>query len=1805
MGENPWLNFKWDPQPNLDLSAANKLLIDVYPTSQTEEEWSEPLVLKLAGVSQDSSGNDQRYSIYEKQIPRLTANEWNTVEIDLTSIAESKEQVEQINFYMYTGFTQIEGRSVITYRLDNLRITQDSEGVEVEPVTANVPGGVVLAGAQVQLASATANASIYYTADGSDPRTSDARLLYSQPIVINQTMQIQAYATAASYMDSPVSAWDYEIGTGVLGETLYNWQAFINASGSIKYAPVFAANSITLDGSLDDWDGYADVALPADPSRQVFLTGWGGNNDLSAHVHYAYDQDALYLGIAVKDNIHEAVAGDAMWTGDGIQIAFSSDGSAYGPEYGFADVGGTPQVWRWNAGAAVLGKDAVQLVTLQDGDVTTYEAKIPWQAISAQAGPPTAGKIPFAFLINDNDGSGRRGWVQWTGGIGSVKDPKQFATLGLIPQDDEWGVRLEGETVLNSGQTAAYSVYVPNYSDHDIEVHLTSSVFDLDRTVTIPAGMMLRKRVEMTVTETGTRALTISGEDTTTSQTRQDSISVRIYYSPSELNAQFEQLADRMPALEQLFADAEAQRIPTDYERVNETVLRNFIPYGKDDVAHGLLERAEYVASELESLYDEAYTRLQGYLNGTLEAWNVPRYVTGTTRPDISNYSFKADTYDYASGTTKPGTVFFTGYGHFGQVQRDVPQFQDYGANVIQMEIGPDSVIKSPDAPPEWEINRNGGVQAEARADLTVKRSGGASLVITNNSPMTPNVGLTLYQEVDVMPNTSYTLKVWVKGDNVNDAWFPGGKGWAYRTAIPNGTYDWQEVSYVYTTGADETSFGFRIGSDSVTGHLWVDDISMTETVDGPNLIANPGFDMSLQNDKDYLITDRAIRTEVIPVLQNASEHNVAVNLLLSPHYFPAWALEEWPELQSNNNGFIRFNIDAPKAKAIIEDYLRTIIPLIKDYPSLQSVVLSNESVYQSAADPQNLPRWHAYLSQLYNGDIDELNQIYGTSYTSFEDVGMPAALERTPFYYDWVIFNNELFSGWHEWMADIIHEIAPDLPVNVKIMNGDLSGDYSLTWGVDPEQFANLSQINGNDNWGLLESGVKGRLNELRFYDLQSSLKEAPIYNSEQHIFGDRDTNYVPQQAEHARSSIWQGAIHGVSASTIWVWERTYDTGSDFWGSILQRPDAVAAVGKTSLDLNRLAAKVTAFQEDQPKVAILRSTPSTVYNTQYVNALSQAYEAVSFSGQRVGFVTEPQIIAGKLNDFDLLIVPQATHVKAETLQQIENFSKGNETNVVIMGNGSLQYDEHNTPLSTEVRSELFNKALTLNNITSAEQLRNLLLPLFTALELDRVMLIDTATNQPAYDVEWRSVNVDGKWLINIDNYGTSPKTVKLIIDGQPVDSSKELIGGTDMNAAQLVLSPLQPYLLSVASSGGDDGDGESGGGGGSGGSGGSGESGGGGRSGDSIGNGTSSATNDVVVQVNGKVIVNLPGDRLEAQILLADVGDLPLTVNWSNFAVDIDRNFLDALKKLVEDIQGAQLKIIKKPLSGSIVADVPAAGGAARIKLAGQPVDVSIVLIAKDGKVINVEQIAGGVTLTFHYESGSDADLLGIYYLNENTREWEYIGGNTDKDQQTITVALQHLSTYAVLSYEKSFTDVPDAHWASRAIRVLAAKHMVKGMTDSQFDLAGKTTRAQFTALLVRLLDLKAADGLTPFADVDRDAWYAKEIAAAYAAGLVNGKTARSFAPNETISREQMAVMLVRAYASKYGNPDHLVGNALTFADGEQIADWAKADVSQAAVLGLLSGKSNHQFDPKSGATRAESAQAIFNWLIKRSISQ
>jgi hypothetical protein len=170
---------------------------------------------------------------------------------------------------------------------------------------------------------------------------------------------------------------------------------------------------------------------------------------------------------------------------------------------------------------------------------------------------------------------------------------------------------------------------------------------------------------------------------------------------------------------------------------------------------------------------------------------------------------------------------------------------------------------------------------------------------------------------------------------------------------------------------------------------------------------------------------------------------------------------------------------------------------------------------------------------------------------------------------------------------------------------------------------------------------------------------------------------------------------------------------------------------------------------------------------------------------------------------------------------------------------------------------------------------------------------------------------------------------------------------------------------------------------------------------------------------------------------------------------------------------------------------------------------------------------------------------------------------------------------TAGAFDLNKLYSDVKSiSTWALDAISEATQKAFVEG-SNGQFSPQATVSRAEFTKMLVGVLGLDVQTvKVINFKDVAQDDWFYSYVNAAYKAGLITGTSADQFSPNEKLTREQMAVIMVNALKLP------TAGNAVAIDDLEQVSDWAKASVQSVIAQGLISGWDN-RFHPIDEVTR------------------
>ena len=179
-------------------------------------------------------------------------------------------------------------------------------------------------------------------------------------------------------------------------------------------------------------------------------------------------------------------------------------------------------------------------------------------------------------------------------------------------------------------------------------------------------------------------------------------------------------------------------------------------------------------------------------------------------------------------------------------------------------------------------------------------------------------------------------------------------------------------------------------------------------------------------------------------------------------------------------------------------------------------------------------------------------------------------------------------------------------------------------------------------------------------------------------------------------------------------------------------------------------------------------------------------------------------------------------------------------------------------------------------------------------------------------------------------------------------------------------------------------------------------------------------------------------------------------------------------------------------------------------------------------------------------------------------------------------------------------FTDVTK-NWAYPGIQYCVTHGIMGGMGDGTFAPTGTTTRAQIVQILYNLEGTPAVSGTTPFTDLTAN-WYKPAILWAYQNNVVAGTSPTTFAPDQPVTREQIAVILTQyMFHVLKMNRTWTPADLSTFPDGANVSSWAKEAMQDAVALGLINGTKASDglvyLDPQGSATRQQVATILMNF--------
>ena len=202
------------------------------------------------------------------------------------------------------------------------------------------------------------------------------------------------------------------------------------------------------------------------------------------------------------------------------------------------------------------------------------------------------------------------------------------------------------------------------------------------------------------------------------------------------------------------------------------------------------------------------------------------------------------------------------------------------------------------------------------------------------------------------------------------------------------------------------------------------------------------------------------------------------------------------------------------------------------------------------------------------------------------------------------------------------------------------------------------------------------------------------------------------------------------------------------------------------------------------------------------------------------------------------------------------------------------------------------------------------------------------------------------------------------------------------------------------------------------------------------------------------------------------------------------------------------------------------------------------------------------------------------------------------DKALETALAALAGVEKLICAS--DLFTDVAQEAWYHEGVDFMVRNSYMNGVSETIFSVNGKVTRGQVVTILYRIAGMPSVEGLeNPFQDVSAGKFYTNAVTWAFNEGIVMGTSETIFAPDVSITREQIAAILYRYDGENTVKEDNLSD----FSDGTNVSNFAKDAMNWAVANGLINGIGTGEtatLSAKTTATRSQIAVILMRYLTE-----
>ncbi len=554
-------------------------------------------------------------------------------------------------------------------------------------------------------------------------------------------------------------------------------------------------------------------------------------------------------------------------------------------------------------------------------------------------------------------------------------------------------------------------------------------------------------------------------------------------------------------------------------------------------------------------------------------------------------------------------------------------------------------------------------------------------------------------------------------------------------------------------------------------------------------------------------------------------------------HNPPKWLVEQHPEVEIGKRLFVPCDIDNPLIRELWEKTAETVIPHIKDRNATdQGYMLLNEPHWftqkevwaTGTVSDYTQAKFRTWLANKHK-EIARLNELWGTNYTSFDEVQVAFPFENEyvgqPIGYDIQKFNQDRVTEWFAFLNKIIKQYDTDAKTHIKIMP-DLFAHAKRDHGVDFEQLTLMSDIIGNDGkttGNLLKNKYPEAWEQYYsynweevglVYDFMESVKpNMANVNTESHFLSTTQFRDIRLTKEYTRASYWLATLQGMTISYTWFWPRMDDGGISkelragnshtdnampraYVASVVQQPRVTNEVAKTYMDINSVGLEMAQLQSLPRPLRIFYSETTAINDVEYMHSIAELYEPLFFEGNAMGFATENIINTQDNSSFDVILIRNTAFVTDSEFAAVQRYLDNGGT--IVIDNRSLKLNEYGEPRSQQLKE------------SKGKIYRLAYLDKFIAKGLE---ILNEKGSTPLLSIEetnttgrkgcvWRMIpaiaNDGSSYVVNIINLGKGAADITIKDNnGNVVSSVTDMLTGKKMDA-HLTLVPHDVYMLKI-----------------------------------------------------------------------------------------------------------------------------------------------------------------------------------------------------------------------------------------------------------------------------------------------------------------------------------------------------------------------------------------------------------------------